>query len=75
MNDYDPFHSGNQEWVELDVEVLWKTEMAIKIEEGEVNDVWIPLSQIKDVDPDELEVGQSRTIEIPEWLAEEKGLI
>jgi len=38
---------------------------------------WIPRSQIYDasVDLDELEKGDPVTITIPEWLAEEKGLM
>ena len=38
---------------------------------------WIPISQIRDasVDLDELEKGDPVTITIPEWLAEEKGLM
>lgn len=33
---------------------------------------WIPISQIKDTDIEE--VGQKGYVDIPEWLAEEKGL-
>lgn len=38
---------------------------------------WIPISQIRDasVDLDDLEKGDPLTITIPEWLAEEKGLM
>lgn len=38
---------------------------------------WIPYSQILDsdfCDPDEADVGDFVTIEIPRWLAREKGL-
>jgi len=40
-------------------------------------DGWIPLSQISDSDEDldELEEGDEVTVEIPKWLAREKGWV
>jgi len=81
MNDYDPFHSGNQEWVELDIEVQYMSDLAIKLQLDDLGDedIWIPLSQTKiDGNPatrDDFLPGRSYTIEVPEWLAEEKGLV
>ncbi len=55
-----------------DLEFLHETDSAILVEyDGE--EVWLPLSQIEwDGDA---EKGDSITVTMPEWLAEEKGLI
>jgi len=51
-----------------DVECVGSTELAIQINfEGER--MWIPRSQIQDFDED------FTYLEIPEWLAQEKGII
>jgi hypothetical protein len=60
-----------EEMVEIDVEVIAKTDAAILITDGDM-ETWIPLSQI--FDPEDYEEDNSYTIEIPEWLAIEKGL-
>ena len=60
------------ETVEIDVEILAKTDMAIFVSDGD-NEVWLPLSQI--IDPEEFEIGQTVTIEVPEWLGISKELI
>jgi len=64
--------------VETDIicKYIASTDKAILVEVDGVKD-WIPKSQIYDssVDLDELEKGDPATITIPEWLAEEKGLI
>ncbi len=73
---YDPFHENEDDVIELAVEIEYVTEMAVKItEQIDDDDVWIPKSQIRNVDPDDLLPGRSLTIEIPQWLALEKGLI
>ena len=60
----------------LTVTFLYRAERSIKIKDP-VFDQWIPISQIIDSDPavDEMEEGETVTIEIPFWLAVEKGLI
>jgi hypothetical protein len=55
-----------------DLEFLHETDSAILVEcDGE--EVWLPLSQIEwDGDA---ERGDTITVSMPEWLAEDKGLI
>lgn len=60
-----------EEMVEIDVEVIAKTDAAILITDGDM-ETWIPLSQI--FDPEDYEEDNSYTIEIPVWLAIGKGL-
>ena len=48
------------------------TDAAILVDDGD-NDIWLPLSQIK-IDKGEYMKGDDLVIEIPEWLAFEKGL-
>ncbi len=55
--------------VEVDVFIKAQTDLAILTDDDE----WLPKSQI--VDGDYLETGTDVGIEIPEWLALEKGLI
>ena len=59
--------------VEIEVEIKVKTQKAVLVSDGKT-EVWIPLSQITDY-TDEIEVGESITIFISEWLATEKGLL
>ena len=60
--------------VEVDVEVEHVGSNAILITTGDNEDLWIPLSQIEGC-YEEFLPGRSYTIEIPEWLAIEKGLV
>ena len=59
-------------YVELDVEVIRETDLAMLISYEEM-EVWIPRSQIHTIfSPG---VGESmHIIEIPEWLAKQEGL-
>lgn len=52
--------------ITLEVEILHETDKAILVETDFGEEVWLPLSQIN-LCGDE--------VEIPEWLAEDKGLI
>ena len=60
------------EMVEVDVEYVRQTEMAVLFKTEDENEVWIPKSQIKD---------KAKTphgtfcITIPEWLANKNGMI
>ena len=56
---------------EIWVTVIHATKNAVLVESNEI-EVWLPLSQIEDIDLDSTE---SQEIEIPEWLAEDKELI
>jgi hypothetical protein len=58
--------------IELSVEAIRFTDLAVLVNDGD-REAWIPLSQIsEDTKPDE--PGYC-TIEIPEWLAQDKGLV
>lgn len=58
--------------VEIAVEVRGETERALRVYDGK-KEVWIPKSQVTDQSEDD--DGKIETIFIPEWLAEEKGLL
>ncbi len=69
--------TSNTTDIELDVELISKTKLAIKIYDGAV-EVWIPKSLIIEPsldDVNDLEKGDSFTLIIPEWIAKEKELI
>lgn len=52
------------------------TDKAILVDCDELEEyVWIPKSEILDPEPEDLSVGDQEEIEIPKWLAIEKGLI
>ena len=57
---------------ELAVEILKKTNKAIFASDGIVK-AWIPLSLIET--DDEIEIGETITISIPEWLGNSSGFI
>jgi hypothetical protein len=65
--------SGRSELIDLSVTIQVRTEKALGIWEGEVDDngrkvlIWVPLSQVED--------NGDGTITMPEWLAKDKGLI
>ncbi len=56
--------------------LVHQTPKAVLVNNGE-EDMWIPKSQVldKDLDWDAYEKGDEIEFIIPEWLAEEKGLI
>lgn len=58
--------------VDINVEIIHETEAAVLISDSRV-EVWVPKSQIDNLD--DVEVGEHVTITIPEWLAEQGGLI
>lgn len=58
--------------VEIDIEVRLRTPDAIQVYDGTIT-VWVPRSQISDYAGESMDTAES--IFIPEWLAEEKGLI
>lgn len=57
--------------VEIACRIVHTTEKAVKIDDGK-NFVWIPKSAIEEADYLDKD---TKTITIPEWLAQEKGLI
>jgi len=63
MSRYDP--------VEFCGTLKWETEAAYLVYDG-ANEIWIPKSQIQD---SHCIKGDDWEFVIPEWLAEEKGII
>ncbi len=57
----------------IDVEVRHMTAKAARVHDGK-REAWLPYSQIED-GLETLEVGKHVTLLVPEWLANEKGLI
>lgn len=53
-------------------EAICESELAEKYDFGTGEDIWIPKSQISDQSEDR---DEEQWIEIPEWLAYEKGLL
>lgn len=59
----------NKETVTIDIDgIKFRTEKALCITVDK-EETWLPLSQVEEVDEDEL------TVTIPVWIAEGKGLI
>ena len=60
----------------VEVKILTCRDLAFKCQMGLATPFWIPFSQLQDPDEKYLRecVGQEVEIEIPWWLAEEKGL-
>ena len=59
--------------VDIDVEVTARTDKAVLVHTGiKEQAVWLPLSQIE-ITPTGF--GGIETVTLPEWLAQEKGLI
>ncbi len=56
--------------VECDIDLLKESEKAYLVSDGDVS-FWIPKSQSRLI----YERGIPTSIELPEWLAKEKGLI
>lgn len=59
------------EYTEICVEIINETKAAYLVDDGGGIDVWIPKSQIQDQSVEE----NCSIMNIPEWLAIEKGLI
>lgn len=59
--------------IELAVEFVRQTDAAICVTDGG-EEIWLPKSQVT-YDEDKLAKSKCFEIELPEWLAEEKGLI
>ena len=66
---------SNNEYVELDLEVLHMTREALYLTDGDMAD-WIPISNIKDgVELGFDIIGITQTFEIKEWAAQQAGFI
>jgi hypothetical protein len=71
--DEQEYRDMSKEMIEVAVEILEERDEAWLVSDG-TDEVWIPKSQIED-SKDELVEGIHTTIEIPVWLAEDRGLI
>lgn len=58
----------NHEIIELEIHIKNSTERAVMVENMKGENVWLPLSMV------EIDIPQG-LVELPEWLAIEKGLI
>lgn len=73
---------SDKDLVEVACTFVRHTDKAVLVNDGD-REAWIPKSQIEDLEYDrydaedwyDLEPGDSLTMSIPEWLAEDKGLI
>lgn len=63
---------AGQVWIT--VTVKRESEKALLVEHGAGPDAWVPKSQILDYS-DDYRPGDTIEIELPEWLALEKGMI
>ena len=65
------------EYVEVSGTFLHQTPNGIKVDFGFGEETWLPKSQIELVEHTERELveGDIISVEVPEWLAMEKGLI
>ena len=58
--------------IEVDVETIGFTELALQVLDLNDKPVWVPRSQIDDYSGEE---NDPETIFISQWMAEEKGLV
>lgn len=59
--------------IDIDVEVTARTDKAVLVHTGiKEQAVWLPLSQIE-IEPSGF--GGIETVSLPQWLAEERGLV
>ena len=66
---------GNGE-VEIDVVVRRTTKMAVLVSHDGKTETWVPISVIADYDSDSGELDlTTRSIFLPQWIAEQKGLV
>jgi hypothetical protein len=61
------------EYTEVDVKILGETVQALRVTDGD-RECWITKRLIKNLD-DDWEIGDTETMEIPEWLAENEELV
>ncbi len=64
---------GRSDIVDVQVVFLGETDAAMRVEDAEDNIIWLPKSQVETTD--DRVSGNVITVAMPEWLAEEKGLV
>ena len=65
-------HEQHNEMVTIACKIVRETEKAYLINDGSRKDVWVPKSQCKWEPSDAKDEGE---MEMPEWIAKDKGLI
>lgn len=60
-------------YVHEDAYVKHMTDAAILIDDGSIDGMWIPLSQIEN--SEDMDVGYEGDIVMSEWIATQKGLV
>lgn len=61
-------------WIDVEIKRNQPEQEAVLVSDGD-KDVWIPRSRILDQEDENLDENTHTKIEIPEWLAEQKGLV
>jgi len=61
--------------VEIDVTILKVTDQAVLVDDGNDNEVWVPISLIENRDALDLSEGEEVGIELSQRIAEEKGFV
>lgn len=64
---------SGQVWIPVTLEI--ESPLSWRVDFGAGDSTWIPKSQIQDYSEVEYEAGDDIEIEIPEWLALERGMI
>jgi hypothetical protein len=62
----------NTELTDVIVVLKYRTVKAVLVDHGDTVDVWLPLSQIE-IEPNA--DGRTHTVTLPQWLAEDKGIV
>lgn len=63
---------SGRDWCEVDVFFVRETDSAILVRDADDVEHWLPMSQVHSVDG---APGSHVTLELPEWLATDRGLI
>lgn len=70
---------GNYIWIsvvlEAETDLAWMVDAGTTTKDPNNERIWLPKSQIRDYSEETYESGDCIEIEIPEWLALDKGLI
>jgi hypothetical protein len=69
---------NKEEPIELELEYVHQTDLAVLVKDLDDNEVWLPKGQIEerhDIDWESLEKEDTIEVTIPTWLAESAGLV
>lgn len=67
-------HHFDDEGIEVEVEIVRETEAAWLVSNGDER-YWLPKSQVTPISDPDPELGDFVAISVPEWLAENEGLV